>query len=172
MAFPFYTGFHNGFRIHSMRIPSRPAFHALLASLLLAGCAPHQHDFVPNGAAMNLEPTNPAHIQVLDSVPRGMIIGTVLVDRSKAHNTQEIIEAARVKAAAVGGDFIVWEDSLGTLPTATPTPGEPAPSANNGELAHATADAEPPPEELTERTPKARFTVGIFLPDKPHTPAQ
>ena len=33
--------------------------------------------------------------------PRGMIIGTVLVDRSKAKNTQEIIEAARQKAASV-----------------------------------------------------------------------
>jgi hypothetical protein len=172
MAFPFHTGFLNGFGTHSMRIPSRPAFHALLASLLLAGCAPRQHDFIPNGAGVNLEPTNPAHIQVLSSIPRGMIIGTVLVDRSKALNTQQIIDSARTKAAAAGGDFIVWEDSLGTLPVATPTPGEPAPSANNGELAHSTADIEPLPEETTEKTPKARFTVGIFLPAETHTPAQ
>ena len=82
------------------------------------------------------------------------------------------LKAAKQKAAAVGGDFIVWEDSLGTLPVATPTPGEPAPSQSNGELGHSIADAGPPPEETTERTPKARFTVGIFLPDKSPAPAQ
>ena len=80
-------------------------------------------------------------------------------------------EAARQKAASVGGDFIVWEDSLGTLPVATPTPGEAAPSQANGELGHETATGEQPlPEETAEKRPEARFTVGIFLPDK--TPAQ
>jgi hypothetical protein len=148
-----------------MRTSVRLVVHALFSAVLLAGCAsPHSRDFIPTGAALNLEPTNPAHIQVLDSVPNGMIIGTILVDRSKAHNTQEIIDTARARAAAVGGDFIVWEDSLGTLPTATPTPGEPAPSQNNGELAHGTANVEgPPPEETNEKTPKARFTVGIYI---------
>jgi hypothetical protein len=155
-----------------MHIRLRTALYALPAALFLAGCASHPHDFIPNGAGVNLEPTNPAHIQVLDSIPRGMIIGTVLVDRAKAKDTQAIIEAAKQKAAAVGGDFIVWEDSLGTLPVATPTPGEPAPSQSNGELGHSIADAGPPPEETTERTPKARFTVGIFLPDKSPAPAQ
>jgi hypothetical protein len=150
----------------------RTALSALLAALFVASCASHPHDFIPNGAGVNLSPTDPAHIQVLDSIPRGMIIGTVLVDRSKAKDTQAIIEAAKQKAAAVGGDFIVWEDSLGTLPVATPTPGEPAPSQNNGELAHSIADAGPLPEETTEKTPKARFTVGIFLPDKSPAPAQ
>jgi hypothetical protein len=149
-----------------MRNSLKPAFHTLLAALLLASCASHPHDFIPNGAGVNLAPTDPAHVQVLDSIPRGMIIGTVLVDRSKAKNIQGIIEAARVKAAAVGGDFIVWEDSLGTLPVATPTPGE-APTEANGELGHASANVDMPPEETTERTPKARFTVGIFLADKP-----
>jgi len=146
----------------------RPAFSTLLAALLLAGCASHPKDFIPNGAGLNLQPTDPAHIQVLDSIPRGMIIGTVLVNRAKAQNTQEIIQMAKVRAASVGGDFIVWEDSLGTLPVATPTPGEPAPSQANGELGHATADvAVPQPEETVEKTPKARFTVGIFISDKP-----
>jgi hypothetical protein len=144
----------------------KPLFQTVLAALFLAGCASHPRDFIPNGAGVNLEPTNPAHIQVLDSIPRGMIIGTVLVDRAKARDTQEIIEAARERAASVGGDFIVWEDSLGTLPVATPTPGE-APSQNNGELGHSIANVEgPPPEETTEKTPKARFTVGIFLPEQ------
>jgi hypothetical protein len=136
---------------------------ALLLAILLAGCASHPKDFIPNGAGVNLAPTDPAHIQVLDSIPRGMVIGTILVDRSKAKNTQEIIQMAKVKAASLGADFIVWEDSLGTLPVATPTPGE-APSANNGEIGHSMADVEPPPaEETVEKTPKARFTVGIFL---------
>jgi len=142
---------------------SRTALRASLTALLLAGCASHPRDFIPNGAALNLAPTDPAHVQVLDSIPRGMIIGTVLVDRSKAQNTQQIIQMAREKAASVGGDFIVWEDSLGTLPVATPTPGGPAPSQDNGELGHATAYAEPPPAETTEKTPKAQFTVGIFM---------
>jgi hypothetical protein len=156
-----------------MRILSRSLLRSLAATLLLAGCASHSsHDFIPNGAALNLAPTDPGHIQVLESIPRGMIIGTVLVDRAKAHNTQDIINTAREKAAAVGGDFIVWEDSLGTLPVATPTPGEPMPSQNTGELGHATANIEPLPEETTEKTPKARFTVGIYLQDSPHTPGQ
>jgi hypothetical protein len=147
-----------------MRYSPLSAFSILPAVFLLAGCASHPHDFIPNGAGVNLAPTNPAHIVVLDSIPRGMIIGTVLVDRTKAKDTQEIIEAARQKAAAVGGDFIVWEDSLGTLPVATPTPGE-APSQNNGELAHAIAGTvdSVPPEETSEKRPEARFTVGIFL---------
>jgi hypothetical protein len=145
----------------------RIGFYALVAGLWLAGCASHPRDFIPNGAGVDLTPTNPAHIQVLESIPQGMIIGTVMVDRSKAKNTQEIIEMAKEKAASVGGDFIVWEDSLGTLPVATPTPGEPAPSQANGELAHATAGGEPLPEETTEKRPQARFTVGIFLEGKP-----
>jgi hypothetical protein len=150
----------------------RPLLLLFLSSFLLAGCASHSRDFIPNGAALSLPPTDPAHVQVLDSVPRGMIIGTVLVDRSKAHNTADIINTARQKAAAVGGDFIVWEDSLGTLPVATPTPGAEAPSQNNGELGHGTANVEPLPEETTEKTPKARFTVGIYLDQTSHTPAQ
>ncbi len=151
-----------------MRNSSTPVLYTLLALLLAAGCASRPHDFIPNGAGVNLEPTNPAHIVVLNSIPRGMIIGTVLVDRSKAKNTQEIIEAARQKAASVGADFIVWEDSLGTLPVATPTPGE-APSQNNGELMHPIAGAgEPLPEETSEKRPQARFTVGIFLPEQNH----
>ena len=152
-----------------MRTLLRPAFHALLAPLFLAGCASHQRDFISNGAGVNLAPTNPAHIQVLDSVPRGMVIGTVLVDRAKAQNTNEIIEQARQKAAAVGADFIVWEDSLGTLPVATPTPGgAPPPTPNSGSLGHGGSIMdEPRPESMTEKTPKARFTVGIFLPE-PH----
>ena len=146
---------HKSFRI---------ALWALAAAVLPAGCASHPKDFIPNGAGVNLAPTDPAHIQVLDSVPRGMVIGEILVDRSKAKNTQDIIQLAKVKAASLGADFIVWEDSLGTLPVATPTPGEPAPSANNGEVSHPMADTEgPPPEETVEKTPKARFTVGIFL---------
>jgi hypothetical protein len=172
MAFPFETAFHNHLRIHSMRTFSRSR-SALAALLLLAGCASHKnHDFIPNGAALNLAPTDPAHVQVLDSVPRGMIIGTVLVDRSRAKNIADIINSARVKAAAVGGDFIVWEDSLGTLPVATPTPGGEAPSQSNGELGHATADVVPPPEETVEKTPKARFTVGIYLDNSGPAPAQ
>jgi len=142
---------------------------ALLAPLLLAGCASHSRDFVPNGAGVNLPPTNPAHIQVLDSIPRGLIIGTVLVDRAQAKNTNDIIELARQKAAAVGGDFIVWEDSLGTSPVATPPPAGPAPATpNSGTLGHSGSILDlPPPEQATnEKTPKARFTVGIFLPEK------
>lgn len=153
-----------------MRTSFKPAFHSLLAALLLvAGCASHPRDFIPNGAGVSLEPTNPAHILVLNSIPKGMVIGTVLVDRSKAKNTNDIIEMAREKAAAVGGDFIVWEDSLGTLPAATPAPGAPAePNANSEALGHGAAlPAETPPEETVEKVPKARFTVGIFLPDKP-----
>jgi hypothetical protein len=117
---------------------------------------------------MNLAPTNPAHIQVLESVPRGMIIGTVLVDRAKAKNTDDIIEQARQRAASVGGDFIVWEDSLGTSPSASETPAGPAvPTPNTGALGHAAAlPAEPLPEQMTEKVPKARFTVGIFLPGR------
>ena len=145
----------------------KPAFHAILAVLFLAGCASHQRDFIPNGAGVNLAPTNPAHIQVLDSIPRGLIIGTVLVDRAKATNTNAMIEQARQKAAAVGGDFIVWEDSLGTTPAATPVPGGEAPNPENGTLAHSAAmsDVTPPDEATMEKTPKARFTVGIFLPE-------
>jgi len=172
MAFPFETGFHNHLAIQSMRTFFRTRT-VLAALLLLAGCASHtNHDFIPNGAALNLAPTDPAHVQVLDSVPRGMIIGTVLVDRAKAKNTADIISVARQKAAAVGGDFIVWEDSLGTLPVATPTPGAEAPSQSNGELGHGTAEMAPPPAEYVEKTPKARFTVGIYLDNSGATPAQ
>jgi hypothetical protein len=147
---------------------SRGARFTATLVLLLAGCASHQRDFIPNGAGANLPPTSPDHIQVLDSIPRGMVIGTVLVDRAQAKNTADIIRTAREKAAAAGGDFIVWEDSLGTLPVATPTPGEPAPSQNNGELGHPIATVgTPPPETMSEKTPKARFTVGIFLPGGP-----
>jgi len=148
-----------------MHKASRTALCLLLAAMLLpAACASHPHDFIPNVAALNLPPTDPAHIHVLDEIPKGMVIGTIMVDRSKAKTTQDIIQLAKLKAASVGGDFIVWEDSLGTLPVATPTPGEPAPSQANGELAHSTADvAGPPPEETNEKIPKARFTVGIFL---------
>lgn len=145
---------------------SNPFNSVFLVPVLVffAGCASHPRDFIPNGAGVNLEPTNPAHIQVLDSVPRGMIIGTVLVDRSTAKNTSDIIEAARVKAAAAGGDFIVWEDSLGTMATATPTPGAQGPDANT-QLPHSAAlPADVLPEQSVEKTPKARFTVGIFLP--------
>jgi hypothetical protein len=151
----------------------RAASTGLLAMLLLFGCATHPKDFIPNGAGVNLQPTDPAHIKVLNEVPRGMIIGTILIDRSKGKNTQDIIAAAKAKAASVGGDFIVWEDSLGTLPVATPTPGSAPPSADYGELAHSTASTlGPPPEETTEKTPKARFTVGIFISDKPAASAQ
>jgi hypothetical protein len=146
----------------------RPVFQSLLAVLLLGGCASHsQRDFIPNGAGVNLAPTNPDHIQVLESVPRGMIIGTVLVDRSKAKNTEEIIAQARQKAAAVGGDFIVWEDSLGTLaPAETPAPGAAPTPSNAGSLGHGGSIMdEPPPEQTAEKTPKARFTVGIYLPE-------
>jgi len=148
-----------------MRISLTPS--RFLAVLLLAGCASHPRDFIPNGTGVNLAPTNPEHIQVLDSVPRGMVIGTVLVDRAKAQNTSAMIELARQKAAAVGGDFIVWEDSLGTVPVATPTPGgQTPPNSNTGSLGHATSMMdEPPPENTVEKTPKARFTVGIFLPE-------
>jgi len=141
---------------------------ALAVAMWLNGCASHPRDFIPNGAALNLEPTNPAHVQVLDSVPRGMIIGTVLVDRAQARNMNDIIAAAREKAAAVGGDFIVWEDSMGTSPSASPAaPGSDLPSPNSGELAHGTAlpPVQPPDEQLAEKTPKARFTVGIYLPE-------
>lgn len=150
-----------------MRKISSFALPALMAALIVAGCATHQRDFIPNGAGVNLAPTDPSHIQVLESVPRGMVIGTVLVDRSKAKDTNEIIQQARQKAAAVGGDFIVWEDSLGTLPTATPAPGAgPVPPSNDsGQLGHTSANPDvPPPEETIEKTPKARFTVGIFVP--------
>ena len=139
---------------------------ALLASFFLAGCASHPRDFVSNGATTNLPPTDPAHIQVFDSVPRGMVMGTVLVDRSKAKNTAEIIGQARIKAASVGGDWIVWEDSLGTSPSASATPAGPAvPAPNGGDLAHSAALPEPLPEETLEKSPQARFTVGIFLPE-------
>jgi len=143
-----------------------------LALLLLPSCASRPRDFIPNGAGVNLAPTDPAHIQVLDSVPDGMVIGTILVDRSKATNTDEIIQAARIKAASVGGDFIVWEDSLGTTPVATPTPGAAPPNPNTGDLAHSTAlPNATPPEDTFEKAPKARFTVGIFL-QQPHGAAQ
>jgi hypothetical protein len=147
-----------------------PLIALSLALLLLASCASHPRDFIPNGAGVNLPPTDPAHIQVLDSIPDGMVIGTILVDRSKARNTDDIIQAARVKAASVGGDFIVWEDSLGTIPVATPTPGEAAPPApNTGDLGHdAALPAATPPEEMSEKAPKARFTVGIFLQEPHH----
>jgi hypothetical protein len=149
-----------------MRKFPESALHAVLALLLLAGCASHPRDFIPNGSGVSLAPTNPDHIQVLDSVPRGMIIGTVLVDRSKAKNTNEIIQMARQKAASVGGDFIVWEDSLGTLPSATPTPGgAPLPEPNSGSMGpNAALPEEVNPSNALEKTPKARFTVGIFLP--------
>jgi hypothetical protein len=147
-----------------MRNPLKSLFLPALA-LILAGCASHPRDFIPNGAGVSLAPTNPAHIQVLDSVPRGMIIGTVLVDRSKASNTNEIIEQARIRAASVGADFIVWEDSLGTLPATTPDAAGPAePNADSSELLHGAALPPAPPEQTVEKSPKARFTVGIFLP--------
>jgi len=148
-----------------------PVFSSLLAILFLAGCATHQRDFIPNGAGVNLAPTNPDHIQVLDSIPRGMVIGTVLVDRSKAQSIDEIKELARQKAAAVGGDFIVWEDSLGTLPAASATPAAPPPEQNTGSLARAGSIMDTQPESMTEKTPKARFTVGIFLPESHLAPA-
>jgi hypothetical protein len=140
---------------------------AFLLAIVLSGCASHPRDFVPNGAAgANLPPTNPAHIQVLDSVPRGMVIGTVLVDRSKAANTAAIIDMARQKAAAVGGDFIVWEDSLGTSPAASPAAGAPSvPDPNSGAMGHSASLPEPAPEQVFEKAPQARFTVGIFLPE-------
>ena len=164
MAFSFEGRFLNAGATLLMHKTLRIDVWALLLAILLAGCASHPKDFIPNGAGVNLAPTDPAHVQVLDSIPKGMVIGEILVDRSKARNTQEIIQMAKVKAASLGADFIVWEDSLGTLPVATPTPGEPAPSANNGEVGHSMADTSgPPPEETTEKTPKARFTVGIFL---------
>lgn len=161
----------NAFGIHLMRTSLNLAFHAMLAVLFLAGCASHHRDFIPNGAGVDLAPTNPAHIQVLNSIPRGMIIGTVLVDRSKTANTNDIIEIARQKAAAVGGDFIVWEDSLGTSPAETPAPSGPtAPAPNGGSLSHGSTLMDEPdalPEQATnEKTPKARFTVGIFLPEE------
>jgi hypothetical protein len=148
-----------------MRNSLNAFLHALPALLILAGCASHPRDFIPNGAGVNLAPTNPDHIQVLDSVPRGMVIGTILVDRSKAKDTDGIIAMAKAKAAAVGADFIVWEDSLGTMPVATPPPGGP-PTAepNSGELGHGAALPEPSPENMPEKTPKAQFTVGIFMP--------
>jgi hypothetical protein len=147
----------------------RKFFRIGFAALLLAGCASGHKDFIPNGAGVDLQPTNPAHIVVLDSVPKGMVIGTVLVDRTKAKNTADIIEQARQKAAAVGGDFIVWEDSLGTSPVATPTPGAPdVPAPNSGELNHSAVLPEQLPEQTAEKIPKARFTVGIFLPDSQH----
>jgi len=139
-----------------------------LAGLVLAGgCASHPKYFIPNGSGVSLSPTDPASIRVLDSVPRGMVIGTVLVDRAKAKNTDAIIAQARQEAAAVGGDFIVWEDSLGTAPGPTPEPGAPPPSQQDyGSLGHTTAAVpdEALPEQEAEKTPKARFTVGIFLP--------
>lgn len=145
----------------------RSLLFTVLVLLLIAGCASHQRDFIPNGAGVDLAPTSPDHIQVLDSIPRGMVIGTILVDRSKAKNIADIINMARVKAASVGGDFIVWEDSLGTIaaPASTPGPAEP-PNPNSGELEHGSALPEggPLPEETSEKTPKARFTVGIFIP--------
>jgi len=146
-----------------------PLIALLLPLLLLASCASHPRDFIPNGAGVNLPPTDPAHVQVLDSIPDGMVIGTILVDRSKATNTDDIIQAARIKAASVGGDFIVWEDSLGTTPVATPTPGAAPPPPNSGDLGHdASLPAETPPEETFEKAPKARFTVGIFLQQPQH----
>ena len=140
---------------------------ASIAAFLFAGCASHPHDFISNGATTALPPTNPDHIQVLDSVPRGMVIGTVLVDRSKAKNTAEIIAQARQKAAAVGGDFIVWEDSLGTspVPGASPSATAPPPQPNSGDLTHSAALPEPLPEQAMEKSPQARFTVGIYLSD-------
>ena len=88
-----------------MRKSSKIRISCPARCLLLAGCALHPRDFIPNGAGVNLQPTDPAHVQVLDSIPRGMIIGTVLVDRSKAKNTQDIIEAARVKSSLGGRRF-------------------------------------------------------------------
>jgi hypothetical protein len=144
---------------------------ALIAPLIVflaAGCAPRQHDFIPNGAGVTLEPTSPDHIQVLNSIPRGMVIGTILVDRSKAKDIAEIVELAKIKAASVGGDFIVWEDSLGTVAVPASTPGG-GPTAQNTSLGHdAVLPSETPPEEMSEKAPKARFTVGIFLPDGRH----
>jgi hypothetical protein len=158
-----------------MPISSRTLLRAGLIALLLAGCASRPHDFIPNGSGVKLDPTTPDHVQVLDSIPRGMIIGTILVDRTKAGNTQGIIAAAKVRAASVGGDFIVWEDSLGTEPVATPTPGEPAPTSTNGELAHGSADYDAPTGPAVEgnsKHPQARFTVGIFLPGGPQPTGQ
>lgn len=158
-----------------LRSPSfamlKPIFAVLagasLSVLVVAGCASHPKDFIPNGAGVNLEPTNPDHIQVLNEIPRGMVIGTVLVDRAKSKDTADIIQAARLKAASVGGDFIVWQDSLGTTPapSASPAAGQPPPSAYSGDLGHSSANpSEPLPEDIAEKTPKARFVVGIFLP--------
>jgi hypothetical protein len=164
MPFSFWPRFLNADETLLMHKSFRIAFWALAAAVLPVACATHPKDFIPNGAGVNLAPTDPAHIQVLDSIPRGMVIGTILVDRAKAKNTQEIIQMAKVKAASVGGDFIVWEDSLGTLPVATPTPGEAPPNADYGEVGHSMAESEvPPAEDSQEKTPKARFTVGIFL---------
>jgi hypothetical protein len=149
-------------------MPQPPKFvlRAALAALLLAGCASHPRDFIPNGAGANLGPTDPAHVQVLDDIPKGMVIGTLLVDRSKARTTDEIIEAARIRAASLGADWIVWEDSLGIVPTpsATPNVGGP-PDPNTGSLPHdASLPVETPPEQTAEKSPKARFTIGIFVP--------
>jgi len=147
-----------------MRISLTIVSVGLLALVCLGACATHPKDFISNGATEALPPTNPANIKVLDSIPRGMVIGTVLVDRSKAHDTNEIIEMAREKAASVGADFIVWEDSMGTAPSPSATPGAPAPVQDTGSLGHGTAAVpDQNPELTTQKTPKARFTVGIFL---------
>ena len=151
----------------------KPVIFALLAATIIAaGCATSSHkhnkDFIPTGAGLTLEPTNPDHIQVLNSIPRGMVIGTILVDRSKAKNIDDIVQMAKLKAASVGGDFIVWEDSLGTVAVPAAT-GPSAPNADNTSLGHdAALPAETPAEETSEKAPKARFTVGIFLPDGSH----
>ena len=152
-----------------------PGFGALL---LLAGCASHPRDFIPNGAGQNLPPTNPAHIQVLDAIPRGMVIGTILVDRSKAKDQADIVNLAREKAAAVGGDFIVWEDSVGLAPSSAPSAGgvqggsPPNVGHDSGTFGHGSgpeAATSLEPTFHSNNAPKAQFTVGIFLSEaKPH----
>lgn len=136
--------------------------------LLIAGCSMKQRDFIPNGSGVTLAPTDPLKVEVLDSIPRGLVIGTILVDRSKAKDTADIIAQAKVKAGAIGADFIVWEDSLGTIPSASPTPASGVPAPNSGALGHDAALPEPLPEQTAEKVPKARFTAGIFLSDGRH----
>jgi hypothetical protein len=154
-----------------MRISIKTGFCLLaVAAIIAAGCASHPKDFIPNGATVKLPPTDPANVKVLDSIPRGMVIGTVLVDRAKAQDTASIIAQARKQAAAQGADFIVWEDSLGTAPGATPEPGSPPASAQDiGTLGHTTAAVPESslPEQTVEKIPKARFTAGIFIGGAP-----
>lgn len=152
---------------------SLKSLRAAFAFLFLTGCATHMRDFIPNGAGQNLPPTNPAHIQALDSVPgSSMVIGVVIVDRSKAGNTEDIIAQAKQKAAAAGGDFVVWEDSEGTAPGAAAEPETPhgpaSPGHDASNFGHTGPDAPADTNLLFHsNTPKARFTVGIFLQNAP-----